>query len=217
MDASTQRSHVSQCMRTLNAIGKKRGYRIVSMIKDACTFTTGRFQHRTCPAWNKEAMAVIIEMKPDLVFAMSTRSTRRNNLIRTEAVLKGYRRAFARLAEHDIPVLGLRDNPWFTHDMAQCVSAFAPDWTRCGHDLDRVLLPASPTAGVNAPNVTFVDFTDLYCADGFCPAVKNGILIYRDRHHLTGTFAYLQKDYLDAAITTALARADAKNPSGVRF
>jgi hypothetical protein len=202
-------SHVSQWMRTLNAIGKQKGYRIVSMIKDACTFTTGRFQDRSCPTWNKRAMRAILDLKPDLVFAISTRSVRRNDVIDNETVPTGYQRAFAKLADNRIPVLGLRDNPWFSYDVAQCVSAFAPEWTRCGRDMKDLLVEGSPTAGVDAPNVYFVDLTDVYCSDGFCPAVKDGVLVYRDRHHLTGTFAYLQQQRLAEEIEAALAKAGA--------
>ena len=200
-------SHVSQWMRTLNAIGRAKGYRIVSMAKDSCTFTTGRFEDKSCPAWNEKAMRAIVELKPDLVFAIATRATRRDGRVYRESVPSGYRQAFAALADSGIPVLGLRDNPWFSYDVAQCVSTFAPDWTRCGRDLTDVLAAASPTAGVEAPNVYFADFTDLYCSDGFCPAVKNGILVYRDRHHITGTFAYLQQARMTEAIEAALAQA----------
>jgi peptidoglycan/LPS O-acetylase OafA/YrhL len=202
-------SHVSQWMRTLNAIGKREGYRIVSIIKDGCTFTTDDVQHRSCPVWNKAAMRTVLELKPDLVFAIATRASWRDDAFLGESVPRGYRRAFARLAEHGIPVLGLRDNPRFAFDVAQCVSAFAPDWATCGRALEEVIAATSPTGRVTAPDVHFADFTDIYCSDGFCPAVKNGILIYRDRDHLTGTFAYLQQEAMAAAIAAALAKAGA--------
>lgn len=198
-------SHVSQWMRVLNAIGLENGYRVVSLVKDSCTFTTGRFGDPSCRSWNSKAMVAILEMKPDLVFAISTRASRRGGAVR-EVVPAGYLRAFAKLAESGIPVLGLRDNAWFTYDVAQCVSTFAPDWARCGRDLDQVLDAGSPSADVEAPNVQFADFTDLYCSDTFCPAVKNGILVYRDKHHLTGTFAWLQREWMAAEIATALTK-----------
>jgi peptidoglycan/LPS O-acetylase OafA/YrhL len=198
-------SHVSQWMRTLNAVGKAKGYRIVSMAKDDCTFTVGQFRDASCEAWNKKAMREIIALKPDLVFAIATRVSLGSVAVKGEVVPKGYRKAFRKLADNGVAVLGLRDNPWFTYDVAQCVSTFAPDWARCGRKLDEVL-GGAPIA-VEAPNVTLADFTDLYCADGFCPAVKNGILVYRDRHHLTGTFAYLQQERLAEAIAAALTKA----------
>lgn len=199
-------SHVSQWVRVLNQIGKEKGYRIVNMTKDGCTFTVGKFLHRSCPVWNKRAMAAIIELKPDLVFAMGTRATRNKWVVTSETVPTGYQQAFAQLAEHGIPVLGLRDNPWFGFDVAQCVSSAAAPWARCGRPRDEVLRATSPTAGVDAPNVHFADLTDLYCDDAFCPAVRDGILVYRDRHHLTTTYTFVHKHRLETAIEDALKR-----------
>jgi hypothetical protein len=198
-------SHVAQWLRALSAAGSAHGYRIVAMTKDDCTFTTEPFRHASCTSWNRKAMREIIKLKPDLVLAIATRIERRGDFYNDEMFDEGYRAAFATLGEAGIHVLGLRDNPWFGADVAQCVSVFRPDWERCGQEQGNVMGEKSPLAGVTMPNVHFADISDVYCVDGFCPAVKNGILVYRDRHHVTGTFALLQKDRLAAEIAAALA------------
>lgn len=198
-------SHVAQWLRALSAVGSEHGYRIVAMTKDDCTFTTLPFRHESCTSWNRKAMAEILELRPDLVLAIATRTSRRGEFYNDEAFDEGYRAAFARLGEAGIRVMGLRDNPWFGYDVAQCVSVFRPDWARCGQAEGNVMAAVSPLAGVEMDNVHFADITDIYCTEGFCPAVENGILVYRDRHHVTGTFALLQKDRLAAEIAAALA------------
>jgi peptidoglycan/LPS O-acetylase OafA/YrhL len=200
-------SHVGQWTRALHAVGLERGYRFVNMTKDGCTFTSGTFQDASCPVWNEAAMAAIIDLKPDLVFAMATRVGRRDWMITSEGVTEGYRRAFATLAENGIDVLGVRDNPWFGFHVPQCVSASASPWTECGRAQAGVLDMTSPFEGVDAPNVHFVDLTDLYCTEGFCPAVKDGVLVYRDKHHLTRTFTFLNRGRVADAIEAALAKA----------
>jgi len=200
-------SHVGQWTRALHKIGLEHGYRFINMTKDGCTFTTGKFQDPSCPVWNKAAMAAIIDLKPDLVFAMATRIARRDSKSTGEVITDGYKEAFATLADNGIPVLGVRDNPRFGFNVPQCVSASASPWAECGRAETRVVDATSPIEGVDLPNVLLVDLTDLYCTDGFCPAVKDGVLVYRDKHHLTRTFTFLNRGRVADAIEAALARA----------
>ena len=88
-----------------------------------------------------------------------------------------------------------------------CTSADSALAPRRRHESRHTSAAGSPSEGVEAPNVQFADFTDMLCSDGFCPAVKNGILVYRDKHHLTGTFAWLQRERVAEEIAAALAKA----------
>jgi hypothetical protein len=38
------------------------------------------------------------------------------------------------------------------------------------------------------PRVALLDFSDQFCADGFCPAVIGNVLVYRDKHHVSDTY-----------------------------
>lgn len=51
-------------------------------------------------------------------------------------------------------------------------------------------MPENPAAGVAATIPLFhsVDMSNLYCAEGYCPAVFEQRLMYFDNHHFTRTY-----------------------------
>jgi hypothetical protein len=44
-------------------------------------------------------------------------------------------------------------------------------------------------ASEGLPHVTLLDLTDAICPDPVCRAVRDDILVWRDRHHLTPAFS----------------------------
>ena len=43
-------------------------------------------------------------------------------------------------------------------------------------------------AARSEPRVRMLDFTDQFCAGGFCPAVIGNVLVYRDKNHISDTY-----------------------------
>jgi hypothetical protein len=52
----------------------------------------------------------------------------------------------------------------------------------------------------HAPHATVIDFTDHYCGPTRCHQVVGNVLVYRDRGHITDTFAQTLEPYLAQAI-----------------
>jgi hypothetical protein len=54
-----------------------------------------------------------------------------------------------------------------------------------------MLAGADPTARLDPKpdNVTFIDLTDRYCDATTCFPVNGNVLIYRDKHHMSATYA----------------------------
>jgi hypothetical protein len=46
---------------------------------------------------------------------------------------------------------------------------------------------AAENAAANRANVKFIDLTDQLCPEGVCRTTLNGLVMYRDTHHLAGT------------------------------
>jgi len=63
---------------------------------------------------------------------------------------------------------------------------------------------AEAVAAMPAGSARLVDLTRYYCTDTVCPAVIGGVLVHRDRTHLTNTFAVTLAPYLGDEIATAL-------------
>ena len=60
----------------------------------------------------------------------------------------------------------------------------------CGTPVEAALQEVSPQyEAYKGLNVQHLDFTNLYCKDGWCPAIIGNMAAYRDAHHFTNVFA----------------------------
>ena len=97
----------------------------------------------------------------------------------------------------------LADTPAASVDVPVCLSRHPDDITRCatsrvsalGH---RHLIRERTAAALSG--ATVVDMTDAICPGDPCQPVVNGVIVYRDDHHLTATFAALLAPLLEAAL-----------------
>ena len=53
--------------------------------------------------------------------------------------------------------------------------------------------------------VPVLDFTDLVCPGGACPAVVGNVVVWRDRHHLTATYSRSMSGFFGERLDRALA------------
>src|SRR5699024_2537777 len=113
--------------------------------------------------------------------------------------------AFDRITRAEIPVVGVRDNPWLwgpeMRDPLDCLAATDDD-IGCGRDRADALDPVDPApaayAGLaRADLVTLLDFTDLLCTDEVCPAEIGNVVVYRDSDHLTATYVRTMTPFID--------------------
>ncbi len=106
----------------------------------------------------------------------------------------------ARIADNwrDLQALGtkivvIEDNPRIGDDRAACVIAASDRELREGAcDIDLAEGASTPDRYVAAAeaigDVAVVPMMDRYCRDGVCPAVSGEVVVYRDAHHVTGTY-----------------------------
>jgi hypothetical protein len=105
-------------------------------------------------------------------------------------------------------VVAMRDTPRPPVDIPTCLGrsvrhSWYPGGT-CELDRSAALSPAvfeaERAAAYGLPNVHFLDMTDQLCDRQFCWAVKNGIIVYRDDNHITGSFAASLSPVLEAKL-----------------
>ena len=99
-------------------------------------------------------------------------------------------------------MLGIRDVPRWRIDPLRCLWEHTRQPERCTTPRREALSRSDPTDHiVGVPNnVSFVDLTDEICTGERCPGVRNGLVTYRDQHHLTATFAASLAPALDEAL-----------------
>ncbi|GAA3750682.1 acyltransferase family protein [Salinactinospora qingdaonensis] len=185
-------SHAAHWYTALRDAAVERGWRLVSMTKDACQFSTepsyrGEDEYLECEPWNQDVMRRIADIDPDLVITTATRSSAGNG----ESVLDGYAQRWRELDAMGIPVLGIRDTPRMATSAAQCVAEHGPDAAECTTDFTRSLAEVPPyegMAGVPA-SMSFIDLNDYFCPQRRCQSVIGNVLVYYDDSHITATYS----------------------------
>ena len=99
----------------------------------------------------------------------------------------------------------IADSPVGTHDPATCIQ----DSRNCVMPLANHYDPLV-AAGHLDPSVALIDVNDYLCPGGRCPAVIGNVVVWRDRHHITATFARTMAAPLAARLDAALSAAGAK-------
>ncbi|WFF42999.1 acyltransferase [Salinicola endophyticus] len=183
-------SHAQQWLAALEQVAVRERFRLVTLTKGGCMLSLDAdadyMDYPSCHAWNERVIARIRQIAPDYVFTNSTRGQGA-----AEHVPEGYLAAWRELAEGDVRVLALRDNPWFGFDVPECVDLHQDAADACAKPRDALLSRRSPTADYHLDNVYFADISDLFCDDQVCRPLQGQVLLYRDDHHITNTFSQL--------------------------
>ncbi|MFD2792977.1 acyltransferase family protein [Promicromonospora vindobonensis] len=121
---------------------------------------------------------------------------------------------WAGLADQGMSVAAINDVPDPDPKVVECLTAPGADPTAdCRVPRADATRSFDPQPGaverLGRPDVTLIDFTDVYCDDRECHPVIGGATVYRDKDHLTDTFAGTLSPYLAEAIAPLLRRAGA--------
>ncbi|MBP1326099.1 peptidoglycan/LPS O-acetylase OafA/YrhL [Leucobacter exalbidus] len=191
-------SHSAQWIDTVRAAADEVDAKVETLTKSACVFgnldKTPVDANATCKDWNIEALGYLLENKPDLVVTMATRQLEAH-----DETFEGYWEYFQALDAAGIPVLGIRDNPRFTYDVAECVELKGAE--ACEQPIE-VFYDTDQQFDFSMLKLfTFVDIVPVICPDGTCRVVQGNVLMYRDGHHFTRTWTLRYGDIVEEAIT----------------
>lgn len=195
-------SHDAQWVEPVATAANDVGAKVVTMLKSRCPFGDAANADielsESCVRWNQDVLSRLLTEPPDLVVTMGTRW---GDL--TEDTIRWQWPYLERLSEAGIPVLGIRDNPRFPFHVPLCVDRKGPG--SCTMFRSEAYLPAYMLDLPTFPGYRFVDMADEYCPDGICPAVMDGILVYRDSNHLTTTWTKLHAARIQEAVKEILS------------
>lgn len=208
-------SHSAHYFSALEPIVTARGWRMVTMTKSGCLFSDARGSKvktaRSCERWNAAALAVLLKLKPDVIFTTATHGSDGAE----EHILPQFASRWQRLNAAGMDVVAIRDNPWFGADVPECVQVNGPDSTECTIDRRKALAARSPLVGAAmGRGVHLIDLTDHLCPAARCPVVSGNIVMYSDRHHLTNSFVRTLIPYLQpplARVMDGIERRPAPN------
>lgn len=209
-------SHAYQLLPTFQRLAEERGWHLTTWFKGACPWndtplsTPGAFG-AACTEWRAGVESAMADADLDAVFTAALATTPYSSAgypTAQDAAVAGYREAWGRMLDRDVPVITVVDNPVWPTDPNKCLRT--RDVAECDGARADVLVAEDPLrdAAEGLGGVTLIDATDAFCDDEVCWPVVGGANIYRDQDHLTVTFADSLAPQYAAAIEEALrARA----------
>ena len=194
-------SHSLQWLTVLSDYAEANGYRVLSMTKSGCLFGDPDGvpvdQDSSCEQWNTEVIRELLEMSPDLVVTIGTRSVDGE-----EIVPAGYTDYFEQLLAQEIRVLAIRDNPAFDFDPPACVEMESLE--ECSIPADSWYSPLEELVFPDDEGFLLVDTEPALCSDGRCGVVQGRLLVYRDWNHLTTTWTVENSSVLKNSLSSIL-------------
>ena len=205
-------SHNNALLQAYAMIGEEHGWRIDASGERSCYLTTAEQPAATadltreCHDWVESvtARANAGDIDGIIVTHLSrTKLVRAQGRTDEETAVDGLVGAWQRLPA--VPIIAIRDNPTMDRQIVSCVEEHREDAAeRCAHPrADAVRDDGQAAAAREVPRARVVDLTDFYCTD-VCPPVIGHVLVYRDRSHITRTWARTLAPYLGRGIQAAL-------------
>ena len=207
-------SHSEHWLTALHRLGRQHGFRVQTYMKMGCPLTTaevpiiaGPFTpYPSCRTWTDNALARIVEDRPDYVFFTTTRPVLGGD---GDYVPDYYLGIWDELTANGIRMLGVRDTPWMSRDgrfftPVDCL-ADGDDADTCGVPRSEALSDRNPTLDYAAryPLLRPLDLSDAVCRPTICRAAEGNVLIYHDSHHLSSTYVRTMADELGRQIAAA--------------
>ena len=191
-------SHASHWFPAIDQIANANGWRLITFVKASCVFVDLpiyspllKREYTECEAWRPLVIQRLIAERPDLTIVSSDRWLPTVNKVDEDPTRQG--EAMARLLLQ-IPgrVAILADTPAAATDVPVCLSAHVQDITACA--TSRVAAFGNQhlireRAAAKASGATLIDLSAAVCPGDPCQPVVRGMIVYRDDHHLTATFA----------------------------
>ena len=217
-------SHALQWFPALAALATKNGWALEEDTKSGCSaadilpFLTDAYRgpYPKCRTWRDalfQRWKDVPASRPDVVLAASWNQVtvqeggrRLGPLASLEAQRDGLVRTFGLLKSLGITVVLVRDIPTPGFDVPDCLAGSPDRPERCAFDAADVAPQlAADRAAAESAGVAAIDLTQTVCPSGRCAPVSNGVIVFRDTHHVTASFAESMADEFERQLTATPA------------
>ena len=213
-------SHALQWLPALARAGAQRSWRVVSITKSGCpsvdvTFLEPFFAGagRSCRAWRTQGEGWIARHRPDVVivansggYAITDPSGHRLRRAKAQARWKSGLLKTLTAIPNRSRVVVLGDTPHMERDVPPCLSG-ARFISSCVTPRGKALAPAHDAVERTAAfskGDQFVSPNRLVCPYDPCPVIIGDLLLWRDKSHLTATYARQLAPFLGEIVRAAL-------------
>jgi peptidoglycan/LPS O-acetylase OafA/YrhL len=211
-------SHAMQYFPALEVLAEREHWRLVALTKRECP--PGEVEVRSqidareysqCDAWRENSLKRIEAEDPGATVVLSgdteyipyRGSTQLKGSAAAGALESGYVATLERLDRAGMHPIVIRDNPASEHDVPSCVSENLDHLEACAF---RWIPDRNKEFDVRAAKATetfVIDVTPEVCPDRLCRAVTGNALVFRDKAHLTATYARTLSPWIGRALKEA--------------
>lgn len=206
-------SHVNQWLPAFETMAKANDWHLYSFAKSGCPAPDykpngdgSRMSSSTCVQWRQDAIDMIVKtIKPSLIIVSSYNNYLNGATASGSAkILAAWNSTLDQLRAVGSPIAYIEDTPYPNKDVPTCMSAALDKWSKCAFPRGDVKEPVEEQALLgNEKQVSLVNLTPYLCNTAKCPAVRNGLLLYRDESHITASAATA----LEPAMSQLFAKA----------
>lgn len=178
------------------------GWRLVSITKSGCPWVMEPFfdarrgrEYTECSVWQQNAVREIGRLHPDIVLASSFTEYPFDK----SQWVDGTRKFLTRLSDAAGMIVIIRSGPLLTVDGPSCLEPRGKVYRALVSATHCDALAASThgnqiyawlqTAARGIRNATVIDLTQAVCPHLVCRARLRGLIVFRDTHHMTASFA----------------------------
>jgi peptidoglycan/LPS O-acetylase OafA/YrhL len=210
-------SHALMISPAVIRLGRQHGWRVVNLTRAGCTMADVRY-HARCDEWRENTLQRIVRERPSLVvvssatdggsynperYAVKDGRGKRLTRARSQPLLeRGFARTLRRLRDSTrARIVVIRDITWAPKDFLDCVSDNPRQLDRCAFEPKRSARLAFDARGARrVDGIKLIDPLPALCRPRRCPVVIGDALVYRNRYHLTATFARTLAPWLDSRL-----------------
>ena len=175
-------SHAAQWFPALAEIASRSGYKLVSLTKSACPSVDvvrsdqGAFKMSRCKNWREDAIQRIMKMKPDVLVMSSFQyfAQPRQFQDRDKWWDDGQRKLLAQVKNASPNLIYLTDTPHPARDIPACLTNNSI--SECNK--------TERSKNLSISGFEVIDPNSWLCSRT-CPAVKDGVVAYRDASHIS--------------------------------
>jgi len=205
-------SHGLMYFPTADRLARTRGWRLVNLTRAGCTVADVEFRSG-CDTWREETLRRIEDERPAVVFVSNATDDRYevvddgerlDRRASSRLLESGLARTLRRLRRTGAQVVVIRDIAEAPPDIVDCAADNLDRLSRCAFSPRRENWRAfDARAARRVKGVRLVDPMPLLCPKR-CPAVIGNVLVYRNKNHLTATFARTAARWLGRRIRALL-------------
>jgi peptidoglycan/LPS O-acetylase OafA/YrhL len=203
-------SKISQWMSALRPLAEQNGWRLVTYLKSACSFSMAEIEidGPACRTWTAGVLARLKADPPDYVVTsqVNTEGRDASGKFTEAAMVAGLRSIWTRVRSMGSKVMVIANNPKPPVNAYECVAQHPDKLSLCSFDRKRYDTSSAVTlhtAAKGMKGVEIVDLFDAICPTERCPAVIGNVLIYRQGSHITATYIKSLTPRLAKALTKA--------------